>query len=449
MRPVHATAALLCLCGLAADRASAEDLLLTDVRIVDPAAERVSRGSVAIREGRIAEVLREVPESFAGTVVDGEGQWLIPGLHDMHTHSYGNMAPGAEGPLRDRFGTEGTARRMLYLGITGFLDLFGPEQQLFAVRERQREGEVPGADLYLAGPCFTATGGHCTEYGVPTRVIDTPEDARIELADLAPHRPDVVKLIYDHAPGRRPTVSRETMEALLAAAREHGLPTVVHIGTWQDAAEALDAGASCLTHLARNASAEPAVIPDRLVAQMRESDVCIIPTLAVRLDPLSFSKRPSLLDDPLLHAVASRESIEAHRLENRPAWIRPILEGRGAELASYQWSLRKLAAGGVSIVAGTDSGNIGTFQGYSLHRELELMVEAGLTPWQALHAATIAPARLLGKRLGVQPGDDASLVLLADSPLDEIRNTRAIAAVIHHGRIIDRQALLGDAPLRD
>ena len=427
---------LLLLCG--ARSADAKPLLVRDAQIVDPAARRVSRGSVVIREGRIAEVLDEAPASFEGHVIAAEGKWLMPGLNDMHTHSYGNMAPSPAGPgvLREPFGTEVTARLMLYAGATGFLDLFAPEEPFFALRDRQRESGLVGADIYGSGPCFTAPDGHCTEYGVPTRVIDTPEDARRELRELARRRPDVVKLIYDHGPGGRPTVNRETMQALLAAAREHGLKTVVHIGTWRDAEEVVRAGATSLTHIA------PGELPDDLARLMRERGVALSATLAVYSDLVSFSDQPELLESPLLRAVASPEAIGAYLSAGERDWVAQLHARQRSTKQARQRNLRKLAAAGVPLLAGTDSGNVGTFQAFSLHRELELMVEAGLTPWQVLAAATIEPGRLLGRSFGVRVGDEANLLLLDASPLDDIRNTRAISTVIHHGVVVDREALL-------
>ncbi len=117
---------------------------------------------------------------------------MIPGLNDLHTHSYGNMAPGR---VFDGAGTAAVAKRMLYAGVTGFLDLFGREETLYGLRERQRSGEeVGGADLFTSLSCLTATKGHCTEYGIPTRVMDTPDQARGVVSDLAKKRPDVVNI---------------------------------------------------------------------------------------------------------------------------------------------------------------------------------------------------------------------------------------------------------------
>jgi imidazolonepropionase-like amidohydrolase len=103
-----------------------------------------------------------------------------------------------------------------------------------------------------------------------------------------------------------------------------------------------------------------------------------------------------------------------------------------------------MADAGVTILTGTDWGNWGTIQGFSLHRELVLLVDAGLSSWQALAASTTLTGEFLGKSFGVMPGDEANLVVLDASPIQDIRNTQQIAMVIHHGKVVDRARLLAD-----
>ena len=131
------------------------------------------------------------PEVLAGTPgerIDVGGQWVIPGLSDLHTHSFGNQAPGG---AVDGGGTASVAQRVVRAGVTSFLDLFSGETYILQLPDRQRDGGVEGAEIFAAGPCFTATDGHCSEYGIPSWWIDSPEDARRQLAESAPKRPDV------------------------------------------------------------------------------------------------------------------------------------------------------------------------------------------------------------------------------------------------------------------
>lgn len=426
---------------------AAQDLFLTGGRLLDPRAETVRTANLLIVDGVVAGFPEAPPEGFEGRVVDVSGKWVIPGLRDLHTHSAVNMAPGG---VMDRLGTEESARRMLYAGVTGFLDLFHVEDHVLGLRDRQRAGDLgPGADLFAAGPCITAPDGHCTEYGLPTRTIDSPDDARREIGELAAKRPDVVKLVYEHVAaeleGRtwrktRPTLDPATLEAAVAAAAGHGVPTVVHIRSWRDVAECAAAGAKAVTHLPE----QP--LPVGLAAELAERGTVVIPTLAVA-DPLLMAD-PARLGDPLLTAVAGEPILAAYRgLERDPENPRPMVAGLRRAREERFTSLARLAAAGVPLVAGTDAGNVLTVQGWSLHRELELMVAAGLTPWQALAAATVNAGDFLSHGWGLEPGDDGTVVVLDASPLEEIRNTTEIHAVVHHGVLVDREELLASGIL--
>ena len=153
----------------------------------------------------------------------------------------------------------------------------------------------------------TATGGHCTEYGIPTRVINTPSESRQQISDLARSRPDVVKIVYDHETGRLPSIDRATLEAAVTAARDHGLKTVVHVGTWQDVRDAAEAGASAVTHVPWGKM--PEEIPSLLLA----SNTAVIPTLVVQTDFLNLTRDSTLLEAALLSKVAGQATIDSYR----------------------------------------------------------------------------------------------------------------------------------------
>ena len=108
---------------------------------------------------------------------------------------------------------------------------------------------------------------------------------------------------------------------------------------------------------------------------------------------------------------------------------------------AIQVAVKTLADAGVTMLAGTDAGNMGVFQGFSLHRELALLVDAGLSEWDALRAATTNASGFLGERWGVAPGDEATLLILDASPIDDIRNTQRIHAVIQRGTVVERDEL--------
>ena len=272
-------------------------------------------------------------------------------------------------------GPQGTANAALYTGVAFVLDLFSAQEMILTFRDRQREEGGQGAVLLAAGPCFTATNGHCSEYGIPTRIVDTPEEARREVADLAIASPDVVKVVYDHQSysGRSsPTIDLPTLTAVLETAREHGLRTIVHVGTWQDVRDAALAGADAVTH-----TPGPDPPPPDLVEILVQAGTFHIPTLAVQSDFARMLDDPGLLDDPLLVETVPAALLEAYRSDASQnqmivgwlAWQRTLMEPNLE-------AVRTLAAAGVPMLTGTDGGNFGVFQGYSVHRELDLLAEA-------------------------------------------------------------------------
>src|SRR5262245_32318463 len=175
--------------------AGAQDVYISNARVLDIGARTENTRNILILAGRIAGFPASRPASFKGEVIDAAGRWVMPALSDMHTHSVGNFRP----PGGFQFMTpESIAKADLYAGVARYLDLFSLEDSIFAARAFRKTAKTPGADIFAAGPCLTATRGHCSEYGVPTRIVDSPADATREVNALAVKKPDVVKVVYDH-----------------------------------------------------------------------------------------------------------------------------------------------------------------------------------------------------------------------------------------------------------
>lgn len=411
---------------------AAQELYLAGGTLVDPEAGEARRQDLLIRDGMIVATPSAPPEDFAGEILDVTGRWVIPGLIDLHTHSFGNQAPG-DGAT-EFMGVPGVAQRMLYAGVTAFLDLFSPEDQIFFVRNSQRENHSAGADIFAAGPCMTAPEGHCSEYGIPTRLMSTPQEARQQVRELAPKAPDVVKIVYSQF-GRMPSVDQATMAAAVETAREFGIPTVIHVDAWDDVRDAAEAGASAVTHVPGDG-----VIPEDVLALMVERGVASIPTLAVQTGVSDFTANPEQLDSPLARAVASDAVREAYRADELPERIEAWRRRQVSERDDVFASVKRMQEAGIDVLTGTDSGNLGTLQGWSVHHELRQLVAAGLSPAEALAAGTTRAARFLSLEYGVTEGSLANLVVLEASPLESIANTETIVYVIHRGVVVERQA---------
>ena len=415
----------------------AQDLAVVNAKIVDPRARTVVEGTIVVRDGRVTTAGPEVDVPAGIEVRDAGGRWVIPALFDLHTHSFGNFAPTGTAQM---MGPPGVADVALYVGVKGFLDLFSPEDMILGMRDQQRATQGSGADIFASGPCLTATNGHCSEYGVPTRLVDSPEDAAREVAALAPKDPDVIKLVYDNNVYRgrsMPTVDRATLQAVIDAAHAHGFKAVIHVGTWQDLRDAAEAGADAVTH-----TPGPDPVPEGLPEFLAERGTLHIPTLAVQSELGRIADDPTLLDRPLIAEVVSDELRDAYRSPDAwPDQTKGFMEWVNTLRQPNLDAVGTLAAAGVRMATGTDGGNPGIFQGYSVHRELELLVEAGLSEWDALAAATVEPAAFLDEDWGVHVGAEATFVLLDASPLESIANTQAIGGVVQRGVWVDRAAL--------
>ncbi len=417
---------------------STNRLLLTNARLVDPETETVKQGALHVQGERIAAVRDEAPADFDGHVLDLDGTWVLPGLVDAHVHSWGNVGPTFQ--QRQMLQTSGTAKIMLHAGVTAFLDLFSPEDYIFELRNEQRSEGFLGADIYAAGPILTCPDGHGTEYGMPTRVVTSPDDARQTVDSLAARDPDVVKLVYHpYRTDRHPSMDRSTMTALIDAADRYDLTTVVHVETWSGAHEAITAGVDAITHT------PPSPLPDTTLTAMQEHGTVWIPTLAVHTELSHWAQHPNALENDLLRAVADSTLLASYRdTSGLPggiqSWIDRQTDRRDARLKAVQ----KGAEAGLPLLTGTDAGNPDLFQGYSLHRELALLAEAGLSNWEALAAATTAAGRFLDAPYGLQPGDRANLLVLNTSPIEDIRHTQDVHRVIHRGQVVNRSILLDE-----
>jgi imidazolonepropionase-like amidohydrolase len=416
--------------------------------LVDPRTQKVEMGSLLVdsHSGKIEARLSADAKPPAGArVVDLKGKYILPGLVDLHVHSWGNATPAKSG-VDDDPGHAAVLARMLYGGVTAILDLGSELEEILPLRDRQRANPdaVPGASLFAAGPVMGY--GHPDPSGSGYFAMSTPEEAHAQVRRLAAHHPDVIKVIFDHVmAGRRrghghgqgqgqghgPGMTREIFAAAAAEAKAQGLRTVVHIGTWQDARDAVLGGASVITHLFDSEK-----IPIDLAKLMHERGVLEIPTMAVQGDLFRISKNPSMLENPLLVALTP-PALRADYRKPKSDWkdrAQGWLGWQQADIPIDLESLRRLRDNGVTVLAGSDSANYGAFQGYSIHREIQIFREAGFSAWEALSAGSTRAAEFLGLRYGLESGDQAELVVLGASPVEDVANTERVEGVVHLGR---------------
>jgi len=405
-------------------KASPDTFVVRDVRLFD--GERFhERRSVLVRDGRIQSVAADLDLAPGMTVVEGEGRTLLPGLIDAHVHTWGSAR-----------------RDALRFGVTTVIDMFSDHRALAAARvERASLAATDRADLWSAGTLATAAGGHGTQYGMAIPTLGGPGDADAWVQARQDEGSDFIKIVredlhvYSDAQAL-PTLDAATVAALVQAARRRGLMAVVHASAQEAARESLRDGAHGLAHVFQDSAADPA-----FVALARERGAFVVPTLTV---VAGFSgQRSALAEDPRVAPWLSAD--QRQTLAGRGFFT----EAKPALLANARESVRRLHAAGVPILAGSDAPNPNTAHGVSLHEEIAWLATAGLSPAQALAAATSAPADAFGlsDRGRIAPGQRADLLLVEGDPSRDPGQTLAIVSVWKNGREVDRRVEIDRAPV--
>jgi len=390
-------------------------VLFQHVRVFD-GTQVIPVADVLIEKGLIKEVGTNLTPGDA-KIVDGEGKTLLPGLIDSHVHVH-----GAE-----------TLEQALVFGVTTEFDMMMPPRLEYRLKSEENDSM---ASFVSAGYPATVRGGHGTEYGGDVPTLSKPSEAQSFVDARLREGSDYIKIMYTagESYGRRPprpTLSKETLAAVIEAAHARRRLAVVHIGTVEGARDAIAAGADGLAHIFHGDSS-----PKDFAQLVAAHHAFVIPTLSVVhsiCGPDSAGKR--LLSDPNLAPYLNHEN--ASRLQDTfPSARTGFISCRGSAQA-----VRQLQAAGVPILAGTDAPNPGTTYGASLHGELQLYVEAGLTPVQALIAATSAPAATfhIPDRGRIAQGLRADLLLVNGNPDEDILATRNIVAVYKGGKEVDRR----------
>ncbi len=375
-------------------------LVIDDVAVVDVRDGRLLQKQTVVIEGnRVRAVgnMRNIKRPQGAQIVDGSGKYLIPGLWDMHVHIWSDW------PLYSWYVAH---------GITGIREM---SQQLPVTMDTIRVRRQEIAHGERVGPrTITTTNDFAGEGPL------TPDQARRRVDSLHAAGVDFVKLhtVYDRA----------IYFAVTTEARRVGIPVVGHLGRYNEPAvtdiEASDSGLRSIEHI--------------------EEIGCWQAPPATRI----------YLATPLPDAVADTNcrAVAAHFLRNG-TWLVPTLGIRhtlspGSKLdETQQHAVRVLHRAGIPILAGSDATptpGLGARSALSLHGELALFVDAGMTPLEALRTATLNPARYMDATdsLGtIAPGKLADLVLLDADPLTDIHNTTKIRAVIANGRYFDRSTL--------
>jgi imidazolonepropionase-like amidohydrolase len=323
-------------------------------------------------------------------------------------------------------------------GVTTALEMMCDGDGLAEVREAQRADAPDQAQIRSSGFAVTVAGGHGTEYGFAVPTVEDADLAQEFVDARIAEGSDYIKIMFSD-PGLRHVPSGELLSAAVAAAHRRNKQAIVHIVTQRAADAAIAAGADGLAHLFFDPP-DPA-FGERAVA----ARAFVIPTLTV----LESRERPSgatLLDDPRIAPFLNGYDRRLLALDAPTLRAELGMPERPSPADwSYEHARRAIAlleAAGAPILAGTDAGNAGTTHGASIHRELELLVDAGMSPLHALAAATSTPARCFGlhDRGRIAPGLRADMLLVRGNPTVDITAARDIVGVWKGGVPLDRHA---------
>ena len=418
----------------------AQDIVFEHATVIDATGAPPRQDvSVALAAGRIVSIAKDVKPAPGTRLIDATGKFLIPGLWDMHVH----LDP------------QGNALRALAAsGVTGIREMYSgiPIATLAAWRARPDNPRIVAAG-FLDGPLMLNAGPAPPD----AYAVGTAEQARLAIALLAAAGADFLK-VYNSLP-------RDAYFAIAQESKRLGIPFAGHVPEAVSPAEASEAGQRSQEHLINILLAcstreqelrrERIALMNSQVISGEEQELQLgFPDPQGLFDTYDDTKAATLFKTFVKNAtwhtptLALLQSFLADKNRARgmaymkvltpeqfDAWIERI----GVLLERYKKLVGDMHRAGVEFLAGTDSGpNTPASPGTSLHDELELFVESGFTPMEALQTATRNPARYLGKlqEMGtLEPGKVADMVLLDANPLDDIRNTRKISLVVLRGRV--------------
>jgi imidazolonepropionase-like amidohydrolase len=415
--------------------AQAIDLRIDNVRLYQAEQSVFSKPSTLyIDNGKIIEITANQKNlKSADSVVDAHNSFALPGLIDLHVHlgasgsNYGKEFQYL--PVDAHFNSN------LYLGVTSIVDLFSFDNTLNEAKNLTNQKTSP--NLFYAGVLFTNPGGHGTQFGGSALEVTSDEAIEALWQQHMARKPHLTKAVIETFGGHGDALTDSQLAEIGKRSKAAGLPYFVHVSTLIDGKRAIKAGATALAH-----GINTEAVDDEFIALMVKYNVAYIPTLAVyqnhsaEHDHQQISGNTTLLatvPDKLQHCLFDKVP-EPSKWKDI-AWQKRQL--------AYK-NLKLIAKAGITIGTGSDAGNPYTLHGSGLHNELQALNQSGLTNAQVINAATIDAAKIINApELGqLKQGFQASFILLANDPLNDISQISNIQAVYKSGEKVDRENLI-------
>lgn len=442
-------------------------LFITHINVINVITQRTDADQTVIINGdRITTVApaKKVKIPPNSTIIDGTGKYLMPGLTDAHTHFFQSgglyTRPDALN-LNSVYSYEKDQQwikdnradlmaRYLACGITTVIDVGGPMSN-FAVRSE--------LDTTIAAPNALVTGPLVSTYLPPNLDKNDPPIVKVtneqEARDLVkkqlPYKPDFIKIWYIVLRDQKPETNLPIIKAAIDESHANGLKVAVHATQYQTARLAVEAGADILVH-----SVDDKPLDTGMLQLMKNKKVVYIPTLMVSqgydrtfTQQFNFTSHDFTYSNPFMLGTL----MDIQHLGNKVPFDYVKMRNRfhvpSKEDSTMLANLKLAQQAGVTVVAGTDAGNIGTQHAASFYNEMLAMQQAGLTNWEIIVSATINAAKGFGKEKdygSIEKGKIADLLLLNSDPVKDINVPAALQTVIHHGVLLDPKKLLPSTP---
>lgn len=411
-------------------------ILIKHANLIDGTGAAVKPNTdILIKNGKIISIQPGLKEPDA-VVIDYAGKTIIPSLISAHTHIgtlKGNTA-AAENYTRENILRQ--LKRYQDYGVNTVLTMGTDRPLIFnGFIDSTQAGLLPGARLYSAGYGFNTPDAAPASWMNlllrPTSAAQVPG----QIADLAKVKPTVVKMWVDDHGGKAVKITPEIYKAIITEAHKKGIPVASHLYNLEDARSLTESGLDIMAHSIRDKE-----IDADLLKKMKEKGVAYIPTLSLDEFAYIYARKPEWVDEPFFQAALEPGVYDMivsqkyqDQVKNSPDFERNM---NGFKIALI--NVKKIHDAGILVALGTDSGAFPIrAQGFSEHLELELMVQAGLSPMQAITSATKNAAKILkiDKSYGtLEKGKMADFIVLSDSPEKNIRNTRKIESVWKDGK---------------
>jgi imidazolonepropionase-like amidohydrolase len=402
--------------------AEAQTTAFVGGRVIDGTGRAIENGVVVISGGKITAVgAASTPVPAGATRVDLKGKTILPGLVNAHGHVAATTGLRTDQAFYTRDNLLRQLRTYAMYGVTTVFSLGDDQAAGFELRA-ENAAATDRARVFVAGPVING---------------DTADAAREMANKVADMKPDLLKIRVDDNLGTSRKMPEAAWRAAIETAHARKLPIAVHIYWLADAKATLLAGADMIAHSVRDVP-----VDDQFINALKSRDVCYSPTFTRELSTFIYDATPAWVDDSFFLKGAEKgvadqlkDPKRQEQIRNSGAWKSGQQYKASLEVAKR--NLKMLVDRGVRIAFGTDTGPPGRFQGFFEHLELEMMVDAGLTPMQAIVSATGDAARCHHKagEIGtLAAGGAADLLILNANPLDNIRNTRNIDAIWINGK---------------